>query len=303
MSFEERDGIGPPFLSSPDAIWATWTQGKWGKKTTERLLQCFLHPREGMIIGKRIFGVWRMKQKGKTTKSHLGSGCCDEPRNGPGSQVPRRLESSTYYRAPLSPGNNAKQPASSENTRNSILSLIGHWERSKPVANGSILKQSSIWQIDGLWQGKKESKRWNKDAIFKDWLAVRISLFSMAKEPVKSSTYWWIFFYSRSKSKGPVLWAVPLEEPGAWPLDNSEQGYRAKARDSRVPVSSRTRDGCKRNTLCFQFGFCDLSAKQGFTKQKLPENPHTFWLILVVFLLTGISCLPSHSSSMSLGSS
>lgn len=37
-----------------------------------------------------------------------------------------------------------------------------------------------------------------------------------------------IFFYSHSKSKGPELWTLPLEEPGACPLDNSEQGCMAK---------------------------------------------------------------------------
>lgn len=70
----------------------------------------------------------------------------------------------------------------------------------------------------------------------------------------------------------------------------AREGRAAKARGSR---EERAQGGTPR----FQPGSCDLSAKQGFPKQKPPENSRTFWLILLVLLLTGISCWPSHFSS------
>ena len=66
----------------------------------------------------------------------------------------------------------------------------------------------------------------------------------------------------------------------------------------RPPTSGSEEARVQQDTLCFQLGFCDLSAKRGFTKQKSPETSHTFWLILLVFILTGVSCSPSHLSSM-----
>lgn len=97
--------------------------------------------------------------------------------------------------------------------------------------------------------------------------------FLWQRNPVKSSSYWWIFFYSHSKSEGPELRILPLEEPGACPLNNAEQGYMAKARGSRVPVSSGTRNGCRGHTVfsarilwsfC-QTGVCKAEASREFS--------------------------------------
>lgn len=85
-------------------------------------------------------------------------------------------------------------------------------------------------------------------------------------------------------------------EAGA--LENSGKGRMARRQQGPQQAARVEEARGQKDTLCFQLRFCDLSAKRGFTKRKPPEHSHTFWLIRLVFILTGISCLPSHFSSM-----
>lgn len=90
----------------------------------------------------------------------------------------------------------------------------------------------------------------------------------------------------------------PLGDLGAGALENSGKGRMARRQQGPQQAARVEEAPGQEDTLCFQLRFCDLSAKRGFTKRKPPEHSHTFWLIRLVFILTGISCLPSHFSSM-----
>lgn len=85
---------------------------------------------------------------------------------------------------------------------------------------------------------------------------------------------------------------------GAGALENSGKGRMARRQQGPQQAARVQEAPGQEDTLCFQLRFCDLSAKRGFTKRKPPEHSHSFWLIRLVFILTGISCLPSHFSSM-----
>lgn len=64
--------------------------------------------------------------------------------------------------------------------------------------------------------GKKESKRRNKDAVCEDQLAVRISLFSMAKEPSEKFLLLMNIFLQSFKVRGPRASDSP--SGGTWSL-------------------------------------------------------------------------------------
>lgn len=136
--------------------------------------------------------------------------------------------------------------------------------------------------------------------FLKYWLPFKISLFLMARSEQKKSLLLMSIFLQSLKAKEHGASGFPLGEPASqaslWRREQRAGWGRQEAR--RPPASSSDEDRVPEHTLCFQLGSCDPPAKQGFTKQKPPENSHTFWLILLVFVLTGISCLPSHLYSM-----
>lgn len=135
--------------------------------------------------------------------------------------------------------------------------------------------------------------------FLKYWLRFKISLFLMARSeqniPPVDAYFSAVIESRRARGFRPAL-GEPVSQASLWRRKQRAGWGRQEAR--RPPASSSDEDRVPEHTLCFQLGFCDPPAKQGFTKQKPPEHSHTFWLILLVFVLTGISCLPSHLYSM-----
>lgn len=127
-----------------------------------------------------------------------------------------------------------------------------------------------------LWQGASKKKK---------ILLMRFFLF--------------VFFTVSESWRARDFQFCPLGGPGSrcsGELRKGQDGQKAARPPASIAGMEQARG--QKDTLCFQLRFCDLSAKRGFTKRKPPEHSHTFWLIRLVFILTGISCLPSHFSSM-----
>lgn len=151
-------------------------------------------------------------------------------------------------------------------------------------------------------RGKKRAKKMEQRCHFKitgSGSGFHYFLWQGASKKKNPVEVFFFFFLQSVKAGGHGASDFSLlGDLGAGALENSGKGRMARRQQGPQQAAGVEEARGQKDTLCFQLRSCDLSAKRGFTKRKPPEHSHTFWLICLVFILTGISCLPSHFSSM-----